>query len=133
MQAIALLHGAKKRETEIAAGRKESELSAVRATRQSLLNLPLDAYLKHRGAVEEGFKTAARFLRQHHISRVIDLPYQGQLVPFAALLAIIGPKFDHAAVRDRVCCNKAAETRGANRRGRVGGWPRVLTVASGQA
>ena len=34
--------------------------------------------------------------------RVIDLPYQGQLVPFAAILAIIGPKFDHAAVRDRL-------------------------------
>ena len=102
LQAIALLHGAKRREAEIAAGRKESEFSAVRATRQSLLDLPLDAYLKHRGAVEEGFKTAARFLRQHHIYRVIDLPYQGQLVPFAAILAIIGPSFDHAVVRDRL-------------------------------
>ena len=102
LQAIALLHGAKTRETEIAAGRKESELSAVRATRQSLLDLPLDAYLRHRDAVEKGFKTAARFLRQNHIYRVIDLPYQGQLVPFAAILAIIGPKFDHATVRDRL-------------------------------
>lgn len=102
LQAIALLHGVEKRAAEIAAGRKESELSAVRATRQSLLDLPLEAYLKHRGAVEEGFKTAARFLRQNHIYRVIDLPYQGQLVPFAAILAIIGPKFDHAAVRDRL-------------------------------
>ncbi len=102
LQAIALLHGAEKRAAEVAAGRKESELSAVRATRQSLLDLPLEAYLKHRGAVEEGFKTAARFLRQNHIYRVIDLPYQGQLVPFAAILAMIGPKFDHAAVRDKL-------------------------------
>ncbi|MBF9033360.1 DUF262 domain-containing protein [Rhodobacterales bacterium HKCCE2091] len=102
LQAIALLHGVEKRADEIAAGRKESELSAVRATRQSLLDLPLEAYLKHRGAVEEGFKTAARFLRQNHIYRVLDLPYQGQLVPFAAILAMIGPKFDHAAVRDQL-------------------------------
>lgn len=102
LQAIALLHGVEKRAAEIAAGRKESELSAVRATRQSLLDLPLEAYLKHRGAVEEGFKAAARFLRQNHIYRVIDLPYQGQLVPFAAILAMIGPKFDHAAVRDQL-------------------------------
>jgi hypothetical protein len=102
LQAIALLHGAEKRADEIAAGRKESELSAVRATRQSLLELPLEAYLKHRAAVEEGFKTAAKFLRQNHIYRVIDLPYQGQLVPFAAILAIIGPKFDHAAVKDQL-------------------------------
>jgi hypothetical protein len=102
LQAIALLHGVEKRAAEIAAGSKESELSAVRATRQSLLDLPIEAYLKHRGAVEEGFKTAARFLRQNHIYRVIDLPYQGQLVPFAAILAMIGPKFDHAAVRDQL-------------------------------
>lgn len=102
LQAIALVHGAEKRAGEIAAGRKESELSAVRATRQSLLDLPLEAYLKHRNAVEEGFKTAARFLRQNHIYRVIDLPYQSQLVPFAAILAMIGPKFHHAAIRDKL-------------------------------
>lgn len=102
LQAIALLHGVEKRRAEISAGRKESELSAVRATRQSLLDLPLEAYLKYRGSVEEGFKTAARFLRQNHIYRVIDLPYQGQLVPFAAILAMIGSKFEHAAVRDRL-------------------------------
>ena len=102
LQAIALLHGVEKRASEIAEGRKDTELSAVRATRQSLLDLPLDAYLKHRSAVEEGFKTAAKFLRQNHVHRVIDLPYQGQLVPFAAILAMIGPKFDHAAVRDKL-------------------------------
>lgn len=102
LQAIALLHGAEKRQAEIAAGCKESELSAVRATRQSLLDLPLEAYLKHRASVEAGFKTAARFLRQNHIYRVIDLPYQGQLVPFAAILAIIGSKFDHTVVKDRL-------------------------------
>ena len=102
LQAIALLHGAKTREAEIAEGREQSELSAVRATRQSLLGLPLDAYLTHRDAVERGFTAAARFLRQNYIYRVIDLPYQSQLVPFAAILAIIGPKFDHATVRDQV-------------------------------
>ncbi|MDG4602605.1 MAG: DUF262 domain-containing protein [Defluviicoccus sp.] len=102
LQAIALLHGVEKRAAEIAAGRKESEFSAVRATRQSLLDLPLEAYLKHCASVEEGFKTAAKFLRQNHVYRVIDLPYQGQLVPFAAILAIIGPKFENAAVRDRL-------------------------------
>jgi hypothetical protein len=102
LQAIALLHGVEKRAAEFAAGRRGSELSAVRATRQSLLDLPLEAYLKHRGAIERGFQTAAKFLRQNHIFRVIDLPYQSQLVPFAAILAIIGAKFDHAAVRDRL-------------------------------
>ena len=36
--------------------------------------------------MEEGFKTAARFLRQLNIFRVADLPYQTQVVPLAAIL-----------------------------------------------
>ena len=102
LQAIALVYGAQNREKEIAEGRKDNELSAVRASRQSLLDLPLSAYLEHRQSVEEGFKTAARFLRQHHIYRVIDLPYQGQLVAFAAILAKIGTQSDHATVKEKL-------------------------------
>lgn len=102
LQAISLLHTANIREAEIAAGKKDSELSAVRATRQSLLDLPLSAYKDYREAIEDGFKTAAKFLRQHHIYRVIDLPYQGQLVPFAAILAKIGTKWDHATVKEKL-------------------------------
>lgn len=102
LQAISLLHTSKIREDEIASGKKDSELSAVRATRQSLLELPLSAYKQYRELVEEGFKTAAKFLRQHHVYRVIDLPYQGQLVPFAAILARIGDKWDHATVKEKL-------------------------------
>lgn len=102
LQAISLLHTAGIREQEIAAGRKDSELSAVRASRQSLLDLPLEAHKDHVGSVEEGFKTAAKFLRQHHIYREVDLPYQGQLVPFAAVLAKIGDKWEHATVKDKL-------------------------------
>jgi hypothetical protein len=147
LQAIALVHGAEKRAAEIEAGRKDSELSAVRATRQSLLDLPLQAYLKHRGAVEEGFKAVARFLRQNHIYRAIDLPYQSQLVPFAAILAIIGPKFDHAAIRNKLArwfwCGifgelygSAIETRFAKDVLEVPAWldggPEPITVSEGR-
>jgi hypothetical protein len=102
LQAISLLYTAKIREDEIAAGKKDRELSAVRATRQSLLDLPLEAYKKYVDDVELGFKTAAKFLRQHQVYRVIDLPYQTQLVPFAAILAKIGNKWDHAAVKAKL-------------------------------
>jgi len=81
LQAIALRHTKKVRADKAASGVKESELPAVRATRQSLLDLPLEAYLAYRDGVETGFKKAAKFLRQQNIHRVIDLPYQTQLVP----------------------------------------------------
>ncbi len=102
LQAISLLHTAKVREDEIASGKKESDLSAVRATRQSLLDLPLEAYKTYCEGVEQGFKNVAKFLRQLHVHRVIDLPYQGQLVPLAAILAKIGAKWDHTTVKDKL-------------------------------
>ncbi len=96
LQAIALLHTKELRLAAIAAKPdKESDWPAVRATRQSLLDLPLAAYKKHCGAVRLGFERAARFLRQQQIYRVIDLPYQTQLVPLAAIFAEIGDKAEH--------------------------------------
>ena len=96
LQAIALRHTKKVRADMAASGVKENDLPAVRATRQSLLGLPLEAYLAYRDGVEGGFKRAAKFLRQQNIHRVIDLPYQTQLVPLAAIFAEIGDKADHA-------------------------------------
>ena len=96
LQAIALRHTKKVRADKVTQGVKENDLPAVRATRQSLLDLPLDAYLAYRDGVEAGLKRAAKFLRQQHIHRVIDLPYQTQLVPLAAIFAEIGDKADHA-------------------------------------
>ena len=81
LQAIALLHTKRVRAEKAASGAKESDLPAVRATRQSLLDLPLKAYLAFCDSIEAGFKRAAKFLRQQNIHRVIDLPYQTQLVP----------------------------------------------------
>jgi len=97
LQAIALLHTKKVRTDKAAAGASENDLPAVRATRQSLLDLPLEAYLQYREGVELGFKKSAKFLRQQNIHRVIDLPYQTQLVPLSAIFAEIGDKADNAA------------------------------------
>lgn len=96
LQAIALRHTKKVRADKVVLGVNESDLPAVRATRQSLLDLPLEAYLEYREAVEAGFKKAAKFLRQQNIHRVIDLPYQTQLVPLAAIFSEIGDKSEHA-------------------------------------
>jgi hypothetical protein len=96
LQAIALLNTKKVRAAKIAAGVSENDLPAVRATRQSLLDLPLEAYLEFREGVEAGFKKAAKFLRQQNVHRVIDLPYQAQLVPLAAIFAELGEMADHA-------------------------------------
>ena len=103
LQAIALLHTKELRFAAIAdPSKKESDWPAVRATRQSLLDLPLTAYKKHCNAVRAGFERAAKFLRQQQIHRVVDLPYQTQLVPLAAIFAEIGDKAEHTTNNDKI-------------------------------
>jgi hypothetical protein len=102
LQAVALRHTKQVRADKAASGAKESELPAVRATRQSLLDLPLEAYLKYREDVEEGFKQAAKILREQSIYRVLDLPYQTQLVPLAAILSELGVRAEHATNRAKI-------------------------------
>ena len=103
LQAIALMHTKEVRLAAIAdPSIKESDWPAVRATRQSLLDLPLAAYKKHRNAVRLGFERAARFLRQQQIHRVVDLPYQTQIVPLAAIFAEIGDKAEHTTNNDKI-------------------------------
>ena len=103
LQAIALLHTKELRLAAIAdPSKKESDWPAVRATRQSLLDLPLPAYKKYCNAVRAGFERAAKFLRQQQIHRVGDLPYQTQLVPLAAIFAEIGDKAEHTTNNDKI-------------------------------
>jgi hypothetical protein len=103
LQAIALLHT---KELRVAAmldkSKKESDWPAVRATRQSLLDLPLPAYKKYCNIVRLSFERAAKFLRQQQIYRVVDLPYQTQLVSLAAIFAEIGDKAEHATNNDKI-------------------------------
>lgn len=103
LQAIALLHTKELRLDAIAdSSKKESDWPAVRATRQSLLDLPLSAYKKHYNAVRIGFERAAKFLRQQQIHRAVDLPYQTQLVPLAAIFAEIGDKAEHTTNNEKI-------------------------------
>lgn len=96
LQAISLLH------TKAVRAKAEDEgrdPPAISATRNSLLQIPLSAYLEHADRVEQGYITAAKFLHRLRIFRARDLPYQTQLVPLAAILAELGPSWENDAVR----------------------------------
>lgn len=102
LQAIALFHTRELRQAAAAAGKQGKELPAINCNRQSLLEVPLSAYLKYEKLVEEGFLRAAKFLNRIHIYRPIDLPYQSQLVPLAAILADLGPLSEPEGVRAKL-------------------------------
>ena len=99
LQAISLLHTKERRDEAVASG---AEPPAISATRNSLLQVPLSAYLKWAPKVEAGYIAAAKFLHSLKIFNARDLPYQTQLVPLAAILAEMGGTSENDAVRQKL-------------------------------
>ncbi len=96
-QAISLLH------TKALAARAEGRNPpAIRATRESLLQIPLSAYREYADRVEQGYVTAAKFLHGLKVYRAHDLPYQSQLVPLAAILTELGSSWESDAARSKL-------------------------------
>jgi hypothetical protein len=96
LQAVSLLHTKAVRAKAEAEGR---DPPAISATRNSLLQIPLSAYLEYADRVEQGYVTTAKLLHGLKVFRARDLPYQTQLVPLAAILAELGPNWENDAVR----------------------------------
>jgi len=67
LHAISLFHTRERRRAAETAGKQGKDLPAISGNRNALLNLPLEAYEKFQGQVEEGFMRAAKFLHMLHI------------------------------------------------------------------
>jgi hypothetical protein len=103
LQAISLLHSKARRAKAVADGVPAHDLPAISANRQSLLDLPLEAYTTWADEVEKGYEAVARFLHGLGVYRAYDLPYQSQLTPLAAILADLGHKrWDHEGAKAKV-------------------------------
>jgi len=102
LQVISLFYTRDRRRAAENAGKTGMELPPVTGNRRALLNLPLEAYKRYADKAEQGFVKAAKFLTGLHVYRVVDLPYQSQLVPLAAILADIGDDWEHDANRNKL-------------------------------
>lgn len=92
LQAITMLHTLEKRKADIVAGKTGKQVSPVSAKRASVLELPLEAYKNWADDVENGFKCAAKFLRQECFSSQRELPYRTQIAPLAAVMTLLCSK-----------------------------------------
>ena len=63
---------------------------AISCKRKDILDLPFEQYQENRDTVLEGFRMARRFLFSQYVFRQRDLPYATQLIPLAAICAVIG-------------------------------------------
>lgn len=76
--------------------------SAVSCKRADVLKLKLGDYKTWADPATQGFIKAARFLFHQKVFSSNDLPYGTQLVPLAAIFAVLGNKADNDAVRQKL-------------------------------
>lgn len=64
--------------------------TATTCKKKDVLGLEFESYLENKTAVLEGYKMARKFLFSQYVFRMRDLPYTTQLIPLAAICAVIG-------------------------------------------
>ena len=74
----------------LAKDRAPDTAPAVSCKRKDILDLPYEQYCENKQAVLDGFKLARSFLFTQYVFRKRDLPYTTQLIPLAAICAVIG-------------------------------------------
>ncbi len=100
-QALALLQTRARLLAHVSDGRP-GDPPAISCTRDTLLGLPLSAYKTHTKRLVEGFQRAGKFLFSQHLYWFKDVPYRTQIVPLAAIIAELGERWEHEAVRAKL-------------------------------
>jgi hypothetical protein len=102
LQALTLLATRAKREAAAGKGDDEEPLPRIGCKRSEMLALTLDEYQRFAALTVQGFKAAARFLHNQHIYDVKFLPYGAQLIPLAAIFAVLGNDADNAGAQQKL-------------------------------
>lgn len=82
--------------------RQENGRAGLSCKRRDLLDLPLADFERLAPRVAEAFAWVGAFLERQCIVRSADLPYRTQLVPLAAVRAILGERTEEVGYEDRI-------------------------------
>ncbi|MFC7964065.1 GmrSD restriction endonuclease domain-containing protein [Streptomyces cinereoruber] len=102
LQSVTLLATATRREEAVSCGVPEERLPRIGCKRKDMLELSLDEYRRFAPPVMEGFRRAAKFLRQQYVFDTKFLPYGTQLIPLAAILALAGEEAQSAGAQNKL-------------------------------
>lgn len=89
LQVVTLLATYDRRSRALASDADPERLPPVACRRREILRLSLDEYKRWREVAEDGFVRAAKFLGDQYVFASWDVPYRTQLVPLAAILALL--------------------------------------------
>ncbi len=82
--------------------RNRREGTGISCKRKDVLNLNVDDYRTRAERIERGFIDAARLLVREKVFNAYNLPYGTQLVPLAAICAVLGGKFESDVVKQKI-------------------------------
>ena len=102
LQGLTLLNSFYKRKEDINSGKAGKQVTGVTAKREAVLSLPLDAYQRWKNPLIDGYWKAAKFLRQESFFSTNDLPYRTQLVPLAAVMALLDDRWLEHKVYEKI-------------------------------
>lgn len=102
LQTITLLSTFEKRKTFLMSGGSVDQAPGVSCKRRDILKLSLQEYTELAEKSLEGFIRAGRFLHEQKIYDARDLPYRTQLVPLSAIFAMLGPRSETVAAKDKL-------------------------------
>jgi hypothetical protein len=102
LQSVTLLATRQRRLDYKPTGDGAEKAPGVGCKRKDMLGITREEYLRWADPVTDGLAWASSFLAQEFIFRADDLPYHTQLVPLAAIHAILGAKIDNHAIHGRI-------------------------------
>lgn len=102
IQAITLLTTNKRKLNQMNQIVTEEDVAAVSCKRKDMLNLSLYDYQNNRDSIVQGFIKAAKILSENHFYTARDLPYNTQLIPMSAILAVLGDKIDNFVCKKKL-------------------------------
>ncbi|MGI8782527.1 MAG: GmrSD restriction endonuclease domain-containing protein [Acidobacteriota bacterium] len=101
LQAVTLLATYAARRATLKQGTPADRAPGISCKRREVLRVTLADYQQWADLALQGFIKAARLIQTQKIFTSRDLPYRTQLVPLASALALLGPKAESAAVREK--------------------------------
>ncbi len=78
------------------------EIPAVSCKRKDMLNLSLNEYSEYRDSIVKGFIKASKLLVESHIFNARDLPYNTQMIPLSAILAVLGDEIEKVGNKNKL-------------------------------
>ena len=102
LQAMTLLATYDRRRKYLANGEAVDNAPGVSCKRREILRLTLDDYKQWADLVTRGFELGAKLIYGQNIFTDRDLPYRTQLVPLAAVLALLGDEAQKDSTRAKL-------------------------------